>query len=171
MRRIQSGRVDHQATLHRISLGGQVDGLMILRAQTQRHLMCIVRGENQRRALNRHDQACLSGAQRCFGVHCMQRRRLRSLDCRQRRHQHRFRIVERRRGVQCQGELIPMLRGQRRNVLILRGAKGIEDAGDIHHRCNVGAVIAVTCLRGKAGLHGKITRRARGKRFDDRSTV
>ena len=66
---------------------------------------------------------------------------------------------------------IAVLRGQRRNVLILRGVEGVQDARDIEHRGNVGTVVAVAQLRRVARLHRQIARRPGGERLDDRGAV
>ncbi len=101
----------------------------------------------------------------------MQRGQLLLLDRGQRRHEHRLRVMKRRRCVQCQGNLLALRRAQRRNVLILRGAERIEDLGDIDHGGDVGTVIAITQLWREAGLHREVTGGPAGERFHDRSAV
>ena len=67
--------------------------------------------------------------------------------------------------------LLALLSGQRGNVLILRGPEGFKDTRDVQHRCDVGAVVTVTQLRGEAGLHGQVARRTGGECFDDGGAV
>ena len=171
MRCGQSAGADGKATLHRVGFHRKLDCLVILRGQAQRHLMGIVSGEHQRCAFHGQDQIGLGGAQQLLGIDGMQRRHLRLLDGRQRGDQNRFGVMEGRRCVQCQCELVAMQRGQRRNVLILRSAKGVEDSRDIHNRRNVGTVVPIAQLWREARLHGEVPRGARGQRLDDRGAV
>src|ERR1700684_712209 len=101
----------------------------------------------------------------------MQRRRLRALDSRQRRYEHRFWIMERRWGIEHERNVIALLGRKRRDVLELRRVEGVEDARDIHHRSDVRAVETVAGLRREAELHGEIACRAGGEGFNDGHAV
>src|SRR3979411_3313810 len=73
--------------------------------------------------------------------------------------------------MQGQREFVSLLRSQRGNVLVLRSTEGVEDARNIKDRGDVGAVVAVAQLRGKARLHRQIAARTRRQRLDDRRAV
>ncbi len=171
VRGMQRSGVDDVTSLSRIGLGGQVDALSVFPHQAQRHVMRITGGKYQRRAVDGQHQRGSAGAVNFFGIHRMQRRQLGRFHRRQRRDQHRLRAVKGRCRVQGQREFVAMQRSQGRNILISRGTEGVEDARNIEHRCDVGAVIAVAQLRGIARLHCQITARAGGQRLDDRCAV
>ena len=67
--------------------------------------------------------------------------------------------------------LVAARRSQRRNILILRGMEGVQDARDIEDRGDVGTVVAVAQLRGIARFHRQIAARTRGQRLDDGGAV
>ena len=81
-------RFQFQATLLHIGFDHLIDTLPILRLQPQRHVVRIAGGENQRRAVDRKHQRIFLHTVVLLRIHRMQRRRLRRLHGRQRRHQH-----------------------------------------------------------------------------------
>ncbi len=79
--------------------------------------------------------------------------------------------MKRGRHVQHQRDLVALLRGQRGNVLELRGVEGVEDTRDVHHRAHIGTVETVIGLRRVTELHGQVAGRSGGQRFHDRLAV
>ena len=134
--------------------------------------MRVLGGEHQGRAFDRQHQGVAAGAVDLLGIDRVQGRQARLLHRRQRPAPwHRFRLVERGRGVERQRQLIAVLRRQRRDVLELRGTERIEDAGDVDHRADIGTVVAVAGLRRGAGRKQQVGVVAAGQRLDDRGAV
>ena len=106
---------------------GRFKRLAVGSGQVQGHVVRIGGRKHQRRSLHRQHQRRLSRAVNLLGIHRVQRRQLSLFDRRHRHHQHRFGIVERRRRVERESELVAARRRERRDVLILRGVEGVED--------------------------------------------
>ena len=128
-------------------------------------------GKHQRSSLGGQHQFRPLRAVHLFGIDGVERRHLRRLDRRQRGHQDRLGIVKRGRRVEFERKLIALLGGQRGNVLVLRGVKGIHDARDVHDRGDIGAVIAIARLRRGAQLQGQIGDGTRSERLNNRGSV
>src|SRR6202035_757203 len=121
----QGGGIDYIAALYRIGLCRQGYGFAISAGYGEREAVCISCGKCQRRTVDRQHERRTSKAENFLWVDRVQRRQLRRLDRRECNHQYRHGAVEGRRRIERQGELVFALRGQRRNILILRSAKRI----------------------------------------------
>src|SRR4029077_6186671 len=74
-------------------------------------------------------------------------------------HDDGFRVTERRRRIQTKIQVILLRQGKRRDVLILRGVRGAENAYNIDNRSHISAVVAAARRGRSADLRQQISRR------------
>ncbi len=143
----------------------------LLACQGQLDVMRVSRGEHQRCAFDGQDERVLASAVNLLRIDRMQRRELGRFDRRQGGDQHRFGIMEGRRCVQTQIEVLAAERAKGRDIHVTRGAKRIKDAADVENGGDVRAVVAVAELWRIARLHDQIAGGPGGQCLNDRGAV
>ena len=93
------------------------------------------------------------------------------MDRRESDHQHGFRIAKRWRIVQAEIQFVFRRQSQGRNVLILRGVRRAQNAGDVHRCANVGAVISAAGVGCGADLRQQVALCARSQGCHHRLAV
>src|SRR5579872_3574834 len=123
--RPQGLSLDQKTSLHGIWFRGQVKARPRLGFDMKNKVVRKFSGKHQRSAFGRKHERRLAGAKQLRGINRAQRWDGSGSNRRQADHNHRFWIAKRRRIVQAQVEFIMVGQTQRRDVLVLRGMRGV----------------------------------------------
>ncbi len=158
--------LDRKSSTHGVRLRGQVDARARLGFDVKNEVAREVCGKNQRSALGRKQQRRLARTKYLSWIDRAQGWNGSGANRRQADHDHRLRIAKGGRVVQAQIEFVLFGQGQRGDVLILRGMRRTQDAGDIDNRSDVRTVVAAAGVGCGSDLREQVAGWARGQGRD-----